>query len=120
MTQAGAIRLLQAATLTAAAATGVAYFEFGAVEVAVAMIGASAVAVGLEVLVTRPAAPAPPVRWSVDELAARVPGATRDPRRREEFEHLVARLREFADEQGRLPADFDAFVRETLPELVRR
>ena len=47
------IRIIQLAALTAVAAAGVAWLDFQAFEVAVAMIGASAVVVAAELLLQR-------------------------------------------------------------------
>jgi hypothetical protein len=56
--------LLQAAVLTAVAAAGVAWLDFEALEVAVAMVGASAFTLAVELLVEpRREVPEPLARW---------------------------------------------------------
>jgi hypothetical protein len=49
--------------------------------------------------------------WSLERLARDHPDA-------EALEYLVVSLREFADADGQLPADFDPLVRESFGELL--
>jgi hypothetical protein len=49
--------------------------------------------------------------WSLEKVARDHPDA-------EELEYLVVSLREFADADGQLPADFDPLVRESFGELL--
>ena len=65
--------------------------------------------------------PAPPPRrgWNVFELQHRaraVAGSNRD--RDDEIGFLLLYLRDYADASGDLSTDFDAFVLESMPELV--
>ena len=60
-------------------------------------------------------APAPdPVRWNVWSLER----IARDTPNAEELEFLVTSLRDFADADGQLPADFDSLVRESFGDLL--
>ena len=54
--------------------------------------------------------------WELERLARSVGGG--DAARDEEWAFLLVYLREFANPEGVLPADFDALVRESFPELV--
>lgn len=54
--------------------------------------------------------------WELERLARRLGG--RDAARDEEWGFLLVYLREFANPEGSLPADFDALVRESFPELI--
>jgi hypothetical protein len=124
----GLIRLAQASLLTAAAAAVGGYWHFGAFEIAVAMLGASALAASGELALALPVsrAPAPvepaePVSWSVgllEERAAVMAG--RDRVADEQRAYLLARLRNLADDGGLLPEDLDEYVRDSFPELVGR
>ena len=49
--------------------------------------------------------------WSLEKLARANP-------RVEELEYVVVALRDFADADGRLPADFDPLVRESFGDLL--
>jgi hypothetical protein len=49
--------------------------------------------------------------WSLEKLARANPRA-------EELEYVVVALRDFADADGRLPADFDPLVRESFGDLL--
>jgi hypothetical protein len=58
--------------------------------------------------------PAAQVRWNVwslEKLARANPSS-------EELEFVAVALREFADADGRLPADFDPLVRESFGDLL--
>ena len=62
-----------------------------------------------------PPAPVPdPIRWNVWSLER----IARDTPNSEELEFLVVSLRDFADADGRLPADFDPLVRESFGDLL--
>jgi hypothetical protein len=70
-----------------------------------------------------PVRPAPvvpsPVQWNLFELQSRARKiAGRDPSRDEEWGFLFLYLREFANTDGLLSADFDSFIRESFPELL--
>lgn len=54
--------------------------------------------------------------WELERLARRLGGT--EPARDEEWAFLLVYLREFANPEGALPADFDSLVRESFPELV--
>jgi hypothetical protein len=54
--------------------------------------------------------------WELERLARRFGG--KDLNQDEEWGFLLVYLREFATPEGLLPADFDALVRESFPELV--
>ena len=124
----GLVRFLQAALLTAAAVVGVAELDFGWFEVAVAMLGASVLAATGELALApsveqqRPEAPpivGRQVRWDVGELVRRAEALVgRDRVRDDQRAHLLAKLRTFAGEDGRLPLDLDELVRESFPELI--
>jgi hypothetical protein len=69
------------------------------------------------------APPAPvddgPRRWNVWQLERLARArAGHDTLRDEEWGFLLVYLREFADPDGDLPADFDGLVRESFPELI--
>jgi hypothetical protein len=71
-----------------------------------------------------PPAAAPPVvqsrRWNVFELENRARAiAGRDAARDEEISFLLLYLREFADVDGDLNEEFDTFIRESFPDLMR-
>ena len=123
MTTAGAIRVGQAALLAATAAVGVAYWDFGWFEVAVAILGGCVLAATAELALAprdpRPArALADRVRWNLPDLERAAllldRGGVRDVQRA----RLLRKLAPFADELGYLPSDLDDLVRESLPELV--
>jgi hypothetical protein len=56
--------------------------------------------------------------WELERRAREVAG--RDPVRDEEWSFLLMYLREFADADGMLPADFDPLVRESFSDLIGR
>jgi hypothetical protein len=69
-------------------------------------------------------AAAPPVvqsrRWNVFELENRArPIVSKDAARDEEISFMLLYLREFADVDGDLNEEFDTFIRESFPDLLR-
>jgi len=54
--------------------------------------------------------------WDLERLARE--GAKEHPERRDEWGYLFLNLRQFADADGSLPAEFDALVRETFGNLL--
>ncbi len=63
--------------------------------------------------------PGPPREWNVWELDRIVrEERRRNPERAEEQAAVLMHLREFANAEGTLPADFDDVVRESFGELV--
>jgi len=71
-----------------------------------------------------PPAEAPPVdqgrRWNVFELESQARAiAGGDAARDEEISFLLLYLREFADIDGDLNDEFDTFIRESFPDLLR-
>jgi hypothetical protein len=67
------------------------------------------------------AAPPPedaPRRWNVWELERAARRAAGNARLDEEHAYLLLYLREFAASDGSLPADFDAFVRDSFGGLL--
>ena len=67
-------------------------------------------------VVTSAAAPRRWNLWHLERLARDRAG--RDPARDEEWSFLFMHLREFADPDGVLPADFDGLVRDAFGELI--
>ena len=72
-----------------------------------------------------PAAPAPPSvpppaprEWNLWELERRARDLTGDVARDEEWTALFVHLREYANTEGVLPAEFDGLVRESFAELI--
>ena len=134
MGRCGLVRIAQAALLTAAAAVGAGYLDFGAFEICVALLGATALAFSGElaiapaacagaavpVLETSPVTvPDEPIAWNIEDLQRRVAArAGRDPVRDRQCTLLLDRLRGFADGDGYLPLDLDELVRESFPDLI--
>jgi hypothetical protein len=54
--------------------------------------------------------------WELERRAREHAGADAIP---EEWAAIFMHLREFANSDGRLPAQFDSLVRESFPELTR-
>jgi hypothetical protein len=60
-----------------------------------------------------------PRRWNLWDLERIARAAARDnPERRDEFSFLFVHLRQFADADGSLPAEFDGLVRESFGGLL--
>jgi hypothetical protein len=63
---------------------------------------------------------AQPREWNLWELESLTRGqAYVDPRRAEEWRYLFVHLRQFADADGTLPAEFDGLVREAFGDVLR-
>jgi hypothetical protein len=63
--------------------------------------------------------PAPARAWNIWDLERRARElAGRDVARYEEWQFLLVSLREFANPDGNLPAEFDGLVRESFGELL--
>jgi outer membrane biosynthesis protein TonB len=62
---------------------------------------------------------APPREWNLWELEqASRKASGEDPMRDEERNYLLVYLREFANAEGTLPADFDALVRDSFADVI--
>src|ERR671936_563176 len=62
-----------------------------------------------------------PRRWNIWDLERIAREQTREhPERRDELAFLFVHLRQFADADGSLPAEFDALVRETFGGLLEQ
>jgi hypothetical protein len=60
-----------------------------------------------------------PRRWNLWDLERIARAAAREnPERRDEFSFLFVHLRQFADADGALPAEFDGLVRESFAGLL--
>jgi hypothetical protein len=54
--------------------------------------------------------------WELEDVAREL--ARFEPARGEEWSYLFVHLRQFADAQGTLPAEFDGLVRESFGDLL--
>ena len=58
------------------------------------------------------------MEWNLWELERRARDLTGDVARDEEWTALFVHLREYANTEGVLPAEFDGLVRESFAELI--